>query len=169
MMTPRETAWFFIYFGGLALLGNIIFFTYIAQHVSKRNVVLILAVLGVILQGLYAFSETSVTLFYVVAGIDALTVSILTGLTGSLLSVMIKEGGSQGEMFGNIQALGGLASFVSALINSLLSGVSMAAPYIFCALSMAAVAIWAMRLPEESKKYTDRKTFDLVNSSNTDS
>lgn len=159
MMTPRETARFFLCFGGIALVANIVFFTFIAHRVNKRKVILFLALLSVGLQVLYAFSESSVTLFYVVAGVDALTVSIMTGLTGSLLSIMIKEGGGQGEMFGNIQALGGLASFVSALVNSLLSGVSTIAPFIFCALGMTAVVIWAMRLPEEAKKFTDRKTF----------
>ncbi|GAB4036219.1 MFS transporter [Spirosoma gilvum] len=159
MMTPRETARFFLYFGALALLANVVFFTFIAHRVNKRKVILFLALLSVGLQVVYCFSESSVTLFYVVTGVDALTVSIMTGLTGSLLSIMIKEGGGQGEMFGNIQALGGLASFVSASVNSLLSGVSALAPFIFCGLSMAAVAIWAMRLPEEAKKFTDRKTF----------
>lgn len=158
IMTPRETAQFFLYFGGLALTANIVFFTFIAHRVNKRKVILCLALLSVVLHGFYVFSESSVTLFYVVASVDAMTVSIMTGLTGSLLSIMIKEGGSQGEMFGNIQALGGLASFVSALVNSLLSGVSTMAPFIFCALSMIAVFVWARRLPEEAKKYTDRKS-----------
>ncbi|MBD2702461.1 MFS transporter [Spirosoma sp. BT702] len=159
MMTPRETAWFFLYFGCIAILANIIFFTFIAHRVNKRKVIIFLALLSVGLQVLYTFSESSMTLLYVVAGVDALTVSIITGLTGSLLSIMVKEGGGQGEMFGNIQALGGLASFVSALMNSLLSGVSTIAPFIFCAISMAAVAIWTIRLPEAAKKFTDRKTF----------
>ncbi|UFH52177.1 MFS transporter [Spirosoma sp. KNUC1025] len=134
IMTPRETAWFFLYFGSLALAANVIFFTYIAKHVNKRKVILCLALLSIALQALYSFSDSSVTLFYVVAGVDALTVSIMTGLTGSLLSIMVKEGGGQGEMFGNIQALGGLASFVTALINSLLAGLSIVAPFIFCSL-----------------------------------
>ena len=155
LMTPRETAWFFLYFGSLGLLANVIFFTYIAQRVNKRKVMLGLALLSIVLQILYCFSESSVTLLYAVAGIDALTVSLLIGLIGSVLSSMIKEGGGQGEMFGAIQALGGLASFVSALVNSLLAGVSMKAPFIFCALGMTAVALWTMRLPDEAKKYTD--------------
>ncbi|WP_420151566.1 MFS transporter [Spirosoma sp.] len=158
LMTPRQTAQFFLYFGGLALLANIVFFTFIAHRVNKRKVILFLALLSVVIQGFYAFSESSVTLFYVVSGVDALTVSVMTGLTGSLLSIMIKEGGGQGEMFGNIQALGGLASFVSALVNSLLSGVSTVAPFIFCGLGMIVVFIWAMRLPKEAQKYTDRKS-----------
>lgn len=158
LMTPRETVQFFIYFGGLAVAANLIFFTYIARRVNKRKVILFLASLSVVLQILYAFSESSVTLLYVVAGVDAITVSILTGITGSLLSVMIKEGNSQGEMFGNIQGLGGMATFATAVVNSLLSGVSMKAPFFFGALSMAAVVIWTLRLPKASRQYTDLKS-----------
>ena len=160
IMTPREAAWFFLEYGSLAMLANFIFFTYIVTHVNKRKTILFLSMVGVVMQGLYAFSESSQTMFYVVAGVDAITVSIMTGLTGSILSVMVKQGGSQGEMFGNIQALGGLASFVTALINSLLSGVSMKAPFIFCGLSMIAVFVWAMRLPENARKYTDAKSME---------
>ena len=160
IMTPRETAWFFLGYGSLAVLANLIFFTYIAPRVNKRKIILFLSMAGVTLQGLYAFSESSQTMFYIVAGFDAITVSIMTGLTGSILSVMVKQGGSQGEMFGNIQALGGVASFVTALINSLLSGVSMKAPFIFCGLSMIAVFIWSMRLPQDARKYTDVKSME---------
>jgi hypothetical protein len=51
-------------------------------------------------------------------------------------------------MFGNSQVLGGLASFAAALINSLLSGLSMKAPFIVCVLCLVAVAVWTMRLAD---------------------
>lgn len=157
LMSPRETAWFFLYFGGLAFGANLLFFTYIIKYVNLRQTILTLALLGVGLQIVYAFSESSVTLLYVVAGVDAISVSLLIGLIGGVLSQVIHEGGSRGEMFGNIQALGGLASFVTALINSLLSGVSMKAPFLFCALSLVAVAVWTMRLSKDATKHLDRK------------
>ncbi|ADB41195.1 MFS transporter [Spirosoma linguale] len=158
IMTPAETARFFLYYGGLALAANFIFFTYIVQHVNKRIAILVMALISIVLQVVYTFSESSVELFYVVAGVDALTVSIITGLTGGILSQVIKEGSGQGEMFGNIQALGGLASFATALVNSLLSGVSLKAPFIFCAISMIAVVIWTIRLPKAARQHTDSKT-----------
>lgn len=155
-MEPLEVAYFFIYFGVLASLANVIFFRYIVTHVNKRKVVIGITLLSIGLQIGYVFSESSVTLLYVVAGVDAITVSLVGGLIGSILTVVTKEGGGQGEMFGNIQALGGLASFATALANTLLSGVSMIAPFIFCALSSVVVVWWAMRLPDEAKKYSDR-------------
>lgn len=155
-MGPLDVAYFFIYFGVLASLANLIFFRYIVTHVNKRKVVIGITLLSIGLQIGYMFSESSVTLLYIVAGVDAITVSLIGGLIGGILTVVTKEGGGQGEMFGNIQALGGLASFATALVNSLLSGVSMIAPFIFCAISSVVVVWWAMRLPDEAKKYSDR-------------
>ena len=156
-MEPLDTAYFFLYFGGLSFLSNLIFFRYIVDRVNKRKTIIGILLLSIGLQIGYCFSESSVTLLYIVAGVDALTVSVLGGLIGGILTQVTQEGGGQGEMFGNIQGLGGLASFVTALVNTLLSGVSMIAPFIFCALSAVVVVWWAVRLPEEARKYTDSR------------
>ncbi|WP_460912376.1 MFS transporter [Spirosoma areae] len=157
-MEPLDTAYFFLYFGGLSFLANSVFFRYIISHINKRKTIIGIVLLSIALQIGYCFSESSVTLLYVVAGIDALTVSLVGGLIGGILTEVTQEGGGQGETFGNIQALGGLASFVTALANTLLSGVSMMAPFIFCALSSVFVVWWTLRLPEEARKYTDKNT-----------
>jgi DHA1 family tetracycline resistance protein-like MFS transporter len=155
LMSTRQTAVFFVYFGALALLANVVFFRFLAHRVHKRKVIIGLALLGIVLQVLYAFIGPSETMLYVVGGIDALTVSVLSGLIGSILSQITKAGGGQGEVFGNIQALGGLASFSTALVNSLLSSVSPQAPFVFCALSLMAVVFWSLRLPDTARQYTD--------------
>lgn len=156
-MSPLDSAYFFVYFGVMAIAANLIFFRLIVTHVNKRKVVIGIALINIVLQVGYIFSESSVTLLYVVAGVDAITISLIGGLLGGILTKVTKQGGGQGEMLGSIQGLGGVASFVTALVNSLLSGVSMMAPFIFCALSSVAVVWWSMRLPEEARKYTDRR------------
>ena len=155
-MGPLDVAYFFIYFGLLSTSAHVIFFRYIATHVNKRKVIIGITLLNVGLQIGYVFAESSVTLLYIVAGVDAVTVSLIGGLIGGMLTVVTKEGGGQGEMFGNIQALGGLASFGTALVNTALSDVSIIAPFIFCAVSSSVVAWWAVRLPNDAKKYSDR-------------
>lgn len=155
-MGPLDTAYFFTFFGVLSTVANLTFFTFIVDRINKRKAIIFIACVSIALQVGYMFSEASVTLLYVVAGIDAVTVSLIGGLIGSILTEVTKEGGGQGEVFGNIQALGGVASFTTALVNSLLSGVSMKAPFIFCALSTVVVLWWINRLPDEAKKYTDR-------------
>ncbi|MFD2570879.1 MFS transporter [Spirosoma soli] len=153
-MDVLGVARFFVFFGALSLLANVVFFRFIVNHVDKQKTIIAIVSLGIVLQILYIFSESSVTLLYVVAGVDAITVSLIGGLIGGILTRITKEGGGVGEMFGNIQALGGVASFVTALVNSLLAGVSTMAPFIFCAISSAVVIWWTTRLPEETKKYT---------------
>ena len=155
-MEPLDTAYFFLYFGGLAFLANIVFFRYIVSHINKRKTIIAFVLLSIVLQVGYCFSESSITLLYVVAGVDALTLSLVGGLIGGILSEATQAGGGQGESFGNIQALGGLASFVTALVNTLLSGVSMKAPFIFCVLAAVVVLWWTLRLPEEARQYTDK-------------
>lgn len=155
-MGPLDTAYFFAFFGLLSFLANVIFFNFIVDRINKRKALIVIASINIALQIGYMFSESSVTLLYGVAGIDAVTVSLIGGLIGGILSEVTKEGGGQGEVFGNIQALGGLASFTTALVNSLLSGVSMKAPFVFCALSTVVVLWWINRLPDEARKYTDR-------------
>ena len=155
-MEPLETAYFFLYFGGLSCIANFVFYRYVVGRVNKRKTIIGIVLLGIVVQVLYAFSESSVTLLYAVAGVDALSLSIIGGLIGSVLTEITKAGGGQGEDFGNIQGLGGLASFATALANTLLAGVSLKAPFIFCALSWAVVAWWALRLPNDAKKYTDK-------------
>ena len=155
-MEPLDTAYFFLYFGGLAFLANIVFFRYIVSHINKRKTIIAFVLLSIVLQVGYCFSESSITLLYVVAGVDALTLSLVGGLIGGILSEATQAGGGQGESFGNIQALGGLASFVTALVNTLLSGVNMKAPFIFCALAAVVVLWWTLRLPEEARQYTDK-------------
>ena len=157
-MEPLDTAYFFLYFGGLSFLSNIIFFRYIVSYVNKRKLIVGIILLSIVLQIGYCFSESSVTLLYVVAGVDALTVSLIGGLIGGILTGVTQEAGGLGEAFGNIQALGGLASFVTALANTLLSGVSMKAPFIFCALAAVVVLWWTLKLPDEARKYTDMST-----------
>ena len=156
-MNPLGVAYFLAYFGAISVIANVVFFRYIVNHVDKRKAVITIAIINIGLQVGYMFSESSPTLLYVVAGVDALTVSLIGGLIGGVLTEITKEGGGQGEMFGNIQALGGLASFATALVNSLLSGVSMIAPFIFCAVCSVSVIWWARRLPDEARKYTNRK------------
>ncbi len=159
-MKVLEASYFFIYFGVISCVTNFIFFRYIADRVDKRRVLIGCALAGVVVTSLYALSERSPTMLYVVAGFDAMTVALIGGLTGGLLSKLAAQGDDQGEVFGGIQALGGLASFVTALINTGLAGVSMKAPFLWCAVSLAVLAVWTIRLPAETRAITAAEPAD---------
>ena len=154
-MEPVETARFFAFFGTLALLSNLIFFRYVVNRINKRKAIIALICIGIGVQVSYMFVASSTTMLYVVAGVDAVAVSLLSGLIGTVLTVVIKEGGGEGEVFGNVQGLGGVASFATALANSLLAGVAVVAPFIFCGLMTVVVLWWTLRLPDEARQYTD--------------
>ncbi len=153
-MKPLQASYFFMFFGALSCVANFVFFRYIADRVDSRKALAGCALIGTALMILYAFSESSPTLLYIVAGVDALTVALIGGLTGGLLSKLAAQGDDQGEVFGGIQALGGLASFVTALINSGLSGISMKAPFFWCATCLAVLAFWTIRLPQQTREVT---------------
>lgn len=153
-MKPMQAGYFFMFYGALACVANVIFFRYVADRVDKRKALMVCALVGTALMVLYAFSESSSTMLYVVAGADAVTVTLIGGLTGGLLSRLAAQGEDQGEVFGGIQALGGLASFVTALINTGLSGISLKAPFFWCAVCLAVLAVWTFRLPAETNEIT---------------
>lgn len=154
-LEPLQTAYFFIFYGLLSLAANFTFFTFLVQRINKRITLLILAVVGVATQVLFGFSEQSETMLYIVAGVDALTVTLIGGLVGGLLSKMINESDGQGELFGDVQGLAGIASFATAVVNSGLAGISPKAPFFWFAACMAALAVLCLRLPDEARKVTD--------------
>lgn len=156
-LEPLETSYFFVFYGSLTILANLIFFKYLLPRVNKRITILVLALIGVGTQIAFAFSEQSQTMLYVVAGIDAVSVTLLGGIVGGILTKMVNESEGQGETFGNVQGLAAVASFATAVVNSGLAGVSPKAPFFWFALCMAATAFMCARLPEESRKVTDEK------------
>jgi len=151
-MDPLHASYFFMFFGALAGLSNFIFFRYFVNRVNIPKAILFCALLGTVVTVLYSFSESSPVMLYAVAGVDAVAVTLLGGLTGGLLSKLGAQSEGQGEMFGGFQALGGVASFVTAVVNSALSGVSMKAPFIWCAVCLAVLAVQTIRLPDEARK-----------------
>lgn len=153
-MKPLQASYFFMFFGAFACMANFIFFRYIADRVDSRKALITCALVGTVLMVLYAFSESSVTLLYIVAGVDALSVALIGGLTGGLLSKLAAQGDDQGEVFGGIQALGGLAGFITALINTGLSAVSLKAPFFWCAVCLSVLVVWTIRLPDETREIT---------------
>lgn len=156
-LEPLQTSYFFVFYGLLTILANFIFFKYILGRVNKRIAILVLAGLGVATQIAFAFSEESETMLYIVAGVDALTVTLLGGIIGGVLTKMVNESEGQGETFGNVQGLSAVASFATAVVNSGLAGISSKAPFFWFAACMAAVLILCLRLPAESRKVTDEK------------
>jgi DHA1 family tetracycline resistance protein-like MFS transporter len=144
-LDATQISYFFAFFGGLSALANFVYFKYLVDRLDKRKVIIVAAFIGVGLHLAYANVHDSKALLYVAAAADAVSVSLVGGLLNGLVAQLSEEE-TRGELFGITQALTGLASLVTTLVYGALSLLSLSAPFYWFALSMAALAVFAMRL-----------------------
>ncbi|MBO0931027.1 MFS transporter [Fibrella aquatilis] len=149
-LTYREASYFFIYYGLITLTVNLVFFQLIVKHINQRKVMIFAAIGGIGVMALYALSGKSITMLYFTGALDAVTAGLLTGLITGQISALTAKGGGSGQIFGDSQALGGVASFLTAVMTTILTALDPRAPFAFFALAMAVMAYRVATLPEES-------------------
>ncbi|WP_310393987.1 MFS transporter [Hymenobacter sp.] len=143
-LDARGIAYLFMFFGGLSIALNFVFYTYFADRLNQRRAIVWLAVLGApVLLG-YGLVGTSKTAFYALVTLDCLTLSLIQGLLEGRLARHTTEV-DRGEIFGLNQAFQGLASFATALVFGGLSVLDLRLPWAWFALCLAAVAVLAAR------------------------
>jgi DHA1 family tetracycline resistance protein-like MFS transporter len=140
----RAISYTFMYFGGLSIVLNYGFYTYLADRLNQRRAIVWLALLGTpVLLG-YGLVGTSRPLFYALVTVDCFTLSLIQGLLEGLLARHTTEA-DRGEIFGLNQAFQALASFATALVFGGLSVLDLRLPWAWFALCLAAVAWLAAR------------------------
>jgi MFS transporter, DHA1 family, tetracycline resistance protein len=154
-LTPREAAYFFIYFSVITLATNLLFFQTIVKYVNQRKMLIGVAMAGVGVMALYAFAGGSVAILYIAGAVDAVSVGLLAGLISGLTSALVAQSDGQGSVFGDTQALGGVVSFGVAVMTTLLTALEPRAPFAFYALALAVIAYRAIHLPEETANVVD--------------
>ena len=154
-LTPREASYFFIFYGLMCITTNLIFFQFLVKHVNQKKMLVWLAIAGIGVMALYAFAGDSVTLLYVAGATDSLTVGLLAGLISGLTAQLAAKGEGQGSVFGDTQALGGVAAFGAAIVTTGLTALDARAPFAFYALALAVLAYRAATLPEDASKETE--------------
>ena len=118
------------------------FYTYFADRLNQRRVIVWLAVLGIpVLLG-YGLAGTSRAAFYATVTLDCFTLSLIQGLLEGRLAHRTTEA-NRGEVFGLSQAFQALASFTTALVFGGLSVLDLRLPWTWFALCLAAVAVLA--------------------------
>ncbi|MCC2548136.1 MFS transporter [Hymenobacter sp. BT175] len=142
-LSAREIAYFFMYFGGLSIVLNYGFYTYLADRLNQRQAIFWLALLGVPALAGYGLIGTSRVALYVLVTIDCLTLSLIQGLLEGLLAQRTTDE-DRGELFGLNQALQGLASFATTLVFGALSVLDLRLPWAWFTVCLAAVA-WQAR------------------------
>ena len=143
-LDAREISYLFMYFGGLSIVLNYVFYTYFADRLNQRRAIVWLAMLGApVLLG-YGLAGTSKTVFYVFVTLDCFTLSLIQGLLEGRLARRTTED-DRGEIFGLNQAVQSLASFGTAVVFGALSVLDLRLPWAWFALCLAAVAWLAAR------------------------
>lgn len=154
-LTPHQAAYFFIYYSIITVVVNLIFFQLIAKHVNQKKMLIGVAIAGVGVMALYAFTGGNVSMLYIAGAIDSLTIGLLAGLIAGITSQLAAKGEGQGSIFGDAQALGGVVSFAAAVATTLLTALDSRAPFAFYALALCILAYRAATMPEEAAKETE--------------
>jgi MFS transporter, DHA1 family, tetracycline resistance protein len=154
-LTPRQAAYFFIYFSVVTLATNLLFFQTLVKYVNQRTMLIGVAAMGVGVMALYAFVGSSIPMLYVAGAVDAVSVSLLAGLISDLTSDLVSKSAGQGSVFGDTQALGGVFSFGVAVMTTLLTALEPRAPFAFYALAFVVIAYRTTRLPKEAAKHVE--------------
>ena len=144
-MDAKAISYFFMYFGGLSIVINYVFYTYFADRINQRKAIIWLAALGVPVLAGYGLIGTSVVWLYVLITIDCLTLSLIQGLIEGLMAQRTSDD-DRGEIFGINQALQGLASFGTTLVFGGLSLLDLRIPFAWFAVCLAMVAWQAWRV-----------------------
>jgi DHA1 family tetracycline resistance protein-like MFS transporter len=144
-MDARAISLFFIFFGGLSIVINYLFFTYAADRIDQLRTIRWMAVVGVPVLVGYGFVGASQPALFSLVVVDCLSLSLIPGLLDGLIARHTSET-DRGEIFGLNQAVQGLASIASTVVYGALSVVDLRLPWGWFALCLAGVAGLAWRL-----------------------
>ncbi|MEZ0485724.1 MFS transporter [Fibrella aquatica] len=143
----QQISFFFVYFGGLSALSNLLYFKYFVNRVDKRTVLIITVFIGVAMQLIFANLGTSKPLLYAAVAVDAILVSLVTGLLNGFLAKLTTDE-DRGELFGLNQALTGIASLVTTLVYGGLATINLNLPFYWFAASLAVLGTLCWKLPK---------------------
>lgn len=144
----QKISFFFVYFGGLSALSNLLYFKYLVDKLNKRVVLIVVTFVGVGMQLIYANVGTSLSLLYGAVAVDALLVSLVSGLLNGFLAKLTTDE-DRGELFGLNQALTGIASLLTTLVYGGLSTIHLSLPFYWFAASLVALGTLCWRLSKE--------------------
>jgi DHA1 family tetracycline resistance protein-like MFS transporter len=150
-LDARGISYFFMYFGSLSIVLNYVFYTYVADRINQRRVIVWLAALGVPVLAGYGLIDSSHTALYSLVTVDCFTFSLIQGLLEGRLARRTTEA-DRGEIFGLNQAFQGLASFATTVVFGLLSVLDLRLPWAWFGLCLAAVAWLASRQDDSENR-----------------
>jgi MFS transporter, DHA1 family, tetracycline resistance protein len=138
-MNTKEVAYIFLYFGAMSVIANPLYFTYVIGRLNKIKAVVCFAAMGVALHIGYANVHQSVTILYLILTVDCFTNSLIGGTLDGMIADKTSEN-DRGEIFGTIQALGGVANLLTTLIYGTLTLFNPSLPFYWFATCVGVVA-----------------------------
>ncbi|WP_324671711.1 MFS transporter [Hymenobacter sp. GOD-10R] len=142
-LSARALSYYFIFFGGLSIVINYLFYTYLAGRLPPRRTIFWLALIGAPTLGGYGLIGHSIAALTMLTIVDCLTLSLIQGLLEGLLAQRTTDT-NRGEIFGLNQAMQGLASIATTLVFGALSLLDLRLPFAWFALCLGGV-VWLAR------------------------
>ena len=134
-LDARSVAYLFLYFAGLGIVTNTIFFAKIARRLHPVPTLRVLFLLGIVTMGLYAATGDRLWMLYVALTVDMATLSLVPGLLEGLVGKEAHET-SRGEVFGLAQGVVSLLGLFSIAMYTVSSLVDLRLPFLLFALPL---------------------------------
>ena len=134
-LDARSVAYLFLYFAGLGIVTNTIFFAKIARRLHPVPTLRVLFLLGIVTMGLYAATGDRLWMLYVALTVDMTTLSLVPGLLEGLVGKEAHET-SRGEVFGLAQGVVSLLGLFSIAMYTVSSLVDLRLPFLLFALPL---------------------------------
>jgi MFS transporter, DHA1 family, tetracycline resistance protein len=148
----QQISLLFLYFAGLGLVSNTLFFGKIAERINTKRALRAMFGTGVFVMLLYAVSGPRLWFVYFTLTIDMLTISLAPGLVEGMIGNEADED-SVGEVFGLAQGLASLLGLLSIGLYTATSIIDLRLPFVVFAipLVMAWFLVARLNTPETAK------------------
>ncbi len=147
-MDAQAISILFVYFAGLGIVTNTVFFGRIVHRIPTGPTLTAMLVASAALMFAYGYGGSSLVVLYLVVVVDMVTVALIPGLIEGRIGQEAAEG-ERGEVFGLSQGINSLMTVISTAIFTGLAVFDVRLPWVFFALCMAAAAVVSRPRPAD--------------------
>jgi DHA1 family tetracycline resistance protein-like MFS transporter len=138
-MDAQAISLLFVYFAGLGIVTNTVFFGRVVHRLPAGPILTLLLVAGAALMLSYGYGGPSLVVLYLVVAVDMVTVAFIPGIIEGRIGQEADET-ERGEVFGLSQGINSLMTVVSTLAYTALAEVDVRLPWIFFGVCLGVAA-----------------------------
>jgi MFS transporter, DHA1 family, tetracycline resistance protein len=146
-LDPQAISFVFLYFAGLGIVTNTIFFARFAAFLQPIATLRWLFALGIVTMAIYAATGDRLWVLYLALTIDMLTLSLAPGLLEGELGRRAPDD-RRGEIFGLGQGLASLMGLLSIVAYTVTALVDLRLPFVFFALPLVGCLLALRRISD---------------------